>query len=147
METLKSYLPLVFVGLIAFVLQVVFLFADCGETPPRVAVKLTKAYYALDPAMADFICDQSLNVDGTNVVDAYIRKMTQAGEQLKGMNIRFKKILCGKSRSFSTPEVELPTQSLMVAGLPLEDSITLQQQGLGPHRQQGFGLFVPHKPL
>ena len=66
---------------------------------------------------------------------------------LKEMNLRFKKVLCGKSRSFATPEGELPTQSLMVAGLPLEDAITLQQQGLGPHRNRGFGLFVPHKTV
>jgi CRISPR-associated protein Cas6 len=73
--------------------------------------------------------------------------LTLAVDQLKGMNIRFKKILCGKSGSFSTPEGELPTQSLMVAGLPLEDSVTLQQQGLGPNRHLGFGLFVPHKTV
>jgi CRISPR-associated protein Cas6 len=66
---------------------------------------------------------------------------------LKAMNIRFKKVLCGKSRSFATPGGELPTQSLMVAGLPLDDAITLQQQGLGPHRNRGFGLFVPHKTV
>jgi len=66
---------------------------------------------------------------------------------LRGMNIRFKKVLCGKSRSFSTPDGDLPTQSLMVAGLALDDAITLQQQGLGPHRNRGFGLFIPHKTV
>jgi CRISPR-associated protein Cas6 len=73
--------------------------------------------------------------------------MSLAVDTLKGMNIRFKKVLCGKSRSFTTPDGELPTQSLMVAGLPLDDAITLQQQGLGPHRNRGFGLFVPHKTV
>ncbi len=70
-----------------------------------------------------------------------------AVDTLKAMNIRFKKVLCGKSRSFATPDGALPTQSLMVAGLPLDDAITLQQQGLGPHRNRGFGLFVPHKTV
>jgi CRISPR-associated protein Cas6 len=70
-----------------------------------------------------------------------------AVDALKEMNLRFKKVLCGKSRSFATPEGDLPTQSLMVAGLPLDDAITLQQQGLGPHRNRGFGLFVPHKTV
>jgi CRISPR-associated protein Cas6 len=73
--------------------------------------------------------------------------MSLAVDTLKGMNIRFKKVLCGKSRSFTTPDGELPSQSLMVAGLPLDDAITLQQQGLGPHRNRGFGLFVPHKTV
>jgi CRISPR-associated protein Cas6 len=73
--------------------------------------------------------------------------LSLAVDTLRSMNIRFKKVLCGKSRSFTTPEGELPTQSLMVAGLPLDDAITLQQQGLGPHRNRGFGLFVPHKTV
>ena len=73
--------------------------------------------------------------------------MGLAVEKLKAMNIRFKKILCGKSKAFATPDGDLPTQSLMVAGLTLEDSITLQQHGLGPHRNRGFGLFVPHKTV
>lgn len=70
-----------------------------------------------------------------------------AVEKLHSMHIRFKRILCGKSRSFATPEGDLPTQSLMVAGLPLDDAVTLQQHGLGPHRNRGFGLFVPHKTV
>ena len=73
--------------------------------------------------------------------------LSLAVEELRNMNLRFKKVLCGKSRAFTTPDGELPTQSLMVAGLPLDDSITLQQQGLGPHRNRGFGLFVPHKTV
>jgi CRISPR-associated protein Cas6 len=73
--------------------------------------------------------------------------LSLAVDTLRSMNIRFKKVLCGKSRSFTTPEGELPTQSLMVAGLPLDDAITLQQQGLGPYRNRGFGLFVPHKTV
>lgn len=73
--------------------------------------------------------------------------MGLAAQTLRDMKIRFKKILCGKSRNFATPDGDLPTQSLMVAGLPLEDAITLQQHGLGPHRNRGFGLFVPHKTV
>ena len=73
--------------------------------------------------------------------------LSLAVDALKRLNIRFKKVLCGKSRSFTTPDGELPTQSLMVAGIPLDDAITLQQQGLGPHRNRGFGLFVPHKTV
>ncbi|MEN8168504.1 MAG: type I-MYXAN CRISPR-associated protein Cas6/Cmx6 [Pseudomonadota bacterium] len=73
--------------------------------------------------------------------------LSLAVETLRDMKIRFKKILCGKSRAFATPDGDLQTQSLMVAGLPLEDAITLQQHGLGPHRKRGFGLFVPHKTV
>lgn len=73
--------------------------------------------------------------------------LTLAVEELRSKHLRFKKVLCGKSRAFTTPEGKLPTQSLMVAGLSLDDSVILQQQGLGPHRNRGFGLFVPHKTV
>ncbi|MCG7919884.1 MAG: hypothetical protein JAZ14_19200 [Candidatus Thiodiazotropha endolucinida] len=35
----------------------------------------------------------------------------------------------------------------MVAGLPLADAVTLQEEGLGPLRTRGFGLFNPHKTV
>lgn len=67
--------------------------------------------------------------------------------ELRAQNVRFKKILCGKSSRFASPQGELEARSLMVAGLTLEDSITLQQHGIGPHRTRGFGLFIPHKTV
>jgi CRISPR-associated protein Cas6 len=67
--------------------------------------------------------------------------------QLKTYHLNFKKVLCGKETSFMTPDGPLWTQSLMVAGLPLNDAITLQEKGLGPYRSRGFGLFVPHKTV
>jgi len=63
------------------------------------------------------------------------------------LDLRFKKVLCGKETSFSTPDGSLTTRSLMVAGLSLDDAITLQEQGIGPLRSRGFGLFVPHKTV
>jgi hypothetical protein len=35
----------------------------------------------------------------------------------------------------------------MIADLKPEDSIILQQHGLGDGRKMGFGLFVPHKDI
>ena len=66
---------------------------------------------------------------------------------LSELDLRFKKVLCGKETSFSTPDGSLTTRSLMVAGLTLDDAITLQEQGIGPLRSRGFGLFVPHKTV
>lgn len=70
-----------------------------------------------------------------------------AVDQLKALNLSFKKVLCGKGTRFSTPQGPLQSLSLMVAGLPLDDAITLQELGLGPLRSRGFGLFVPHKTV
>ncbi|MCG7897547.1 MAG: hypothetical protein JAY99_10580 [Candidatus Thiodiazotropha lotti] len=68
-------------------------------------------------------------------------------EQLKALKLRFKKVLCGKGEQFDTPDGTLMTKSLMVAGLPLDDAVTLQEEGLGPLRTRGFGLFNPHKTV
>ena len=46
-----------------------------------------------------------------------------------------------------TPEVSLLTRSLMLADLTLEESLRLQQQGLGTHRHMGCGIFIPHKGI
>ncbi|MEJ2694989.1 MAG: type I-MYXAN CRISPR-associated protein Cas6/Cmx6 [Candidatus Thiodiazotropha sp.] len=76
--------------------------------------------------------------------EAFLR---QAVELLSSMNLRFKKVLCGKDDTFTSPQGVMTTRSLMVAGLSLDDAITLQQQGIGPLRNRGFGLFVPHKTV
>jgi len=73
--------------------------------------------------------------------------LQQAVEFLQTMNLRFKKVLCGKGNRFASPEGPLMTRSLMVAGLSLDDAVTLQEQGIGPLRSRGFGLFVPHKTV
>jgi len=71
----------------------------------------------------------------------------QVARQLMDMGIPVKKILCGKSHALNTPAQRLFTRSVMVADLSRQGSIRLQQEGLGPHRKMGCGLFVPHKGI
>lgn len=68
-----------------------------------------------------------------------------AVEELSNMGLHFKKILCGKSHQIAGPEGPIHTRSLLVAELPYEDAVTLQEQGLGAHRTLGCGLFLPQK--
>jgi CRISPR-associated protein Cas6 len=63
------------------------------------------------------------------------------------LNIRPKKMLCGIEKTICTPENIIRTRSLMVADLSVEESIRLQQRGLGPWRLLGCGLFIPHKDI
>jgi CRISPR-associated protein Cas6 len=69
-----------------------------------------------------------------------------AGE-LQGMGIRVRKVLCGKSHFLRAPNARIFTRSVMVADLQKEESIRLQQRGLGPMRTLGCGVFVPHKGI
>jgi CRISPR-associated protein Cas6 len=53
--------------------------------------------------------------------------------------------VCGKRQRMVISGRELDTFSLMLHALPPEQSMRLQQHGLGLHRLLGCGIFVPHK--
>jgi CRISPR-associated protein Cas6 len=63
------------------------------------------------------------------------------------MGMRPKKMLCGMEHVIATPERVIRARSLMLADLAVEESVKLQQQGLGPDRKLGCGLFIPHKDI
>jgi hypothetical protein len=56
-------------------------------------------------------------------------------------------MLCGIEHLIHTPSRPVRTRSLMLADLTVEESVRLQQSGLGPLRQLGCGLFLPHKGI
>ncbi|HIP52994.1 MAG TPA: type I-MYXAN CRISPR-associated protein Cas6/Cmx6 [Chromatiales bacterium] len=70
-----------------------------------------------------------------------------AAEQLRTLNIRFKKILAGRESTFKTPAGPLHTRSLMVGNLRYQDALQLQQAGIGAERTLGCGLFIPQKTV
>ena len=53
--------------------------------------------------------------------------------------------VCGKRQCMAVSGRVLDAFSLMLHGLAPEQSLRLQQRGLGPHRLLGCGIFVPHK--
>ncbi|NMM10981.1 MAG: type I-MYXAN CRISPR-associated protein Cas6/Cmx6 [Polaromonas sp.] len=53
--------------------------------------------------------------------------------------------VCGKHQRMRVSGRVLDTFSLMLHALPADQSLRLQQCGLGPYRLLGCGLFVPHK--
>lgn len=66
--------------LLAMFLQVAFAFVDAADTPSRAAVDFSKAYFRLDPAMADRICEERLMVDDVDVVGQHLYRMGQQAE-------------------------------------------------------------------
>ncbi|HEY9198724.1 MAG TPA: type I-MYXAN CRISPR-associated protein Cas6/Cmx6 [Gammaproteobacteria bacterium] len=71
----------------------------------------------------------------------------QVVAELKALNVPVRKILCGKSHDLRIPGGVIHTQSVMVADLEPETAVRLQQQGIGPGRKMGCGLFLPHKGI
>ena len=68
-------------------------------------------------------------------------------EQIRAMDIHPRKALCGKTHEIRSPDGLLFTRSLMLADLDVNESIRLQQRGLGRHGHLGCGLFIPHKSV
>lgn len=73
--------------------------------------------------------------------------MREAQSLLADMGIRPKKMLCGMERVITTPDRKIHVRSMMLADLAVEESVRLQQRGLGPGRILGCGLFLPHKDI
>jgi CRISPR-associated protein Cas6 len=63
------------------------------------------------------------------------------------MGVYPNKMLCGMEHVIATPDRPIRARSLMLADLAVEESVKLQQQGLGTDRKLGCGLFIPHKDI
>jgi CRISPR-associated protein Cas6 len=73
--------------------------------------------------------------------------LTEVAGLLKQMNIKVSKMICGRCGEIRTADETIFTRALMVADLEPEESVTLQQRGLGEGRMLGCGLFVPHRGI
>lgn len=73
--------------------------------------------------------------------------LERMSEELAGMGIQVRKALCGKTTPIHTPQGPVETRSLMLADLPPEEAVRLQETGLGPGRDMGMGVFLPHKGI
>ena len=86
----------------------------------------------------------------------YVVDLDDAGEEafvevvaaeIRALGIKVRKLMCGRVHRLGTAAGAVVTRSIMVADLDKRDSVLLQQRGIGPHRQQGCGLFLPHKSI
>ena len=73
--------------------------------------------------------------------------LEEAARELKSIGVSSRKILGGITHSLYFPKAPVFTRSLMVAELEPEQSIRLQQTGLGEGRTFGCGIFLPHKGI
>ena len=76
--------------------------------------------------------------------EAFLGRMAR---ELAELGIRVRRALCGRTNLVSTPAGPIATRSLMLADLTPEESVRLQRHGLGPLRQMGCGIFIPHKGI
>lgn len=55
------------------------------------------------------------------------------------------KLMCGRSQSIASPQGRLLTRSVLLADVPNEASVKLQDNGIGDYRLLGCGIMIPHK--
>lgn len=73
--------------------------------------------------------------------------LEQVVAELRDLDIRVSKLMCGKSHDLHGPDGVTHTRSVMIADLDSEESVRLQQKGIGPGRKIGCGLFIAHKGI
>ncbi|MFK7815665.1 MAG: type I-MYXAN CRISPR-associated protein Cas6/Cmx6 [Gammaproteobacteria bacterium] len=73
--------------------------------------------------------------------------LSKAADMLRKEGIHVKKMMSGLAHVLRMPDKDMYTRSLMIDGLKIEESIYLQQNGLGEGRLVGCGLFMPHKGI
>ena len=70
-----------------------------------------------------------------------------AAREMRQLGIDVARMICGRSGEIRTADGPVFTRALLVADLKPEESVRLQQRGLGDDRLLGCGLFVPHKGI
>jgi len=67
--------------------------------------------------------------------------------ELESKGIRIKKMMSGLLVPHKFNDGVRLTRKLMLSDLDVEESVILQEQGLGVAQQYGFGVFLPHKGI
>jgi CRISPR-associated protein Cas6 len=73
--------------------------------------------------------------------------LAQVATELRELGIVVTRMICGRSGQIRSKQGPLFTRALLVADLKPEESVCLQQRGLGDAQLLGCGLFVPHRGI
>ena len=121
---------------------------------------------------ADELFGTTLNIDGhtltikehkrqllipqTTIFSRYIETKQEHSEdqfldsiapEIQKLGVRIRKMMGGKQHQIKTDNGYIITRSLMLSDLDKEDSIALQQSGVGALQLMGIGIFLPHKGI
>lgn len=84
------FLAFAVVIILAFILQVVLIIADKREIPAEAAIEFTQAYFKLDRAMADRLCNQISEEAEGDVVDDYLNRVAEEAKVM-GFDLNYMK--------------------------------------------------------
>ncbi len=94
--------------------------------------------------ITDTIFCRSVIMENIEDEDSFL---SDVNSSLSLINIKVKKMLCGKDHYIKTPKKILRSKSLLITNLEKEDSIKIQELGIGIGKLYGCGIFLPHKSI
>ena len=87
---------------------------------------------------------RSVVIENCNSEEDFLKNVHAS---LRSMGINVKKMLCGKEHTIQIPNKTLIGKTLLITDLEKDDSIKIQQLGLGIGKLFGCGIFLPHKSI
>lgn len=90
------------------------------------------------------IFSRYIDVKGEEDEGLFMQAMQQ---ELKDKGIRIKKMMSGLIIPHKFNDGIRLTRKLMLSDLDVEESVLLQEQGIGNLQHYGFGVFLPHKGI
>tara|TARA_E500000331_G_C17235949_1_gene704808 strand:- start:1148 stop:1822 length:675 start_codon:yes stop_codon:yes gene_type:complete len=105
----------------------------------KIGKSTTKSFLVVRDLICRFVlCDDSQDEE---------EFLSSIRNELRNHNIVIKKAICGKTKNLMINGNKKFTRSLMIADLSKENSILLQDLGVGDGRLFGCGIFLPHKSI
>ncbi len=105
----------------------------------KIGKSTTKSFLVVRDLICRFVlCDDSQDEE---------EFLSSVRNELRNHNIVIKKAICGKTKNLMINGNKKFTRSLMIADLSKENSILLQDLGVGDGRLFGCGIFLPHKSI
>lgn len=98
-----------------------------------------KELSSLSPLFARYVITEKSQDE-----DLFLQNCAQI---IESMGIPVSKLLAGKQNKMRMDAGYVFTRSLMIADLIARHAVKLQQEGIGPGRKFGCGLFVPQKGI
>jgi len=90
MAQFRRFSPIALSVLGALILQAIFVFADCKDTPGMAAIEFSKAYFMLNPTMTERLCADRKMVGDIDTVNHYIHIVSQKAGA-RGFRLEFMK--------------------------------------------------------
>ncbi len=116
-----------------------------GETLEIGAYKMTLSKPTIkELVITDTLFCRTVVVDNNQNEEEFLKDVSLS---LATMGINVKKMLCGKEHVVQTPSKTLVGKTLLITDLEKQDSIKLQELGIGIGKLFGCGIFLPHKSI